>query len=176
MRCITDRLSGAPTSKDVVSPGFTSNLALAVASDADSITPPAVQSYRTQRTNVLTGLAHSFAYDSVNRMKGSTLSTDPPTVITYGLDGVGNRTTVTGGDNPGTYTMDTNDPPSDALMNQYTTTPMDARTYDDNGNLTARTGTSPPAGTFAYDYRDRMIRFTEALTGRVHTYAYDCFG
>ncbi|MBN1344549.1 MAG: RHS repeat protein, partial [Phycisphaerae bacterium] len=133
-------------------------------------------SNRTQRTNVLTGLAHAYAYDSVNRMKQSTLSTDPPTVITYGLDGVGNRTTVTGGDNPGTYAMDANNPPSDATMNQYTTTPMDARTYDDNGNLAARTGTSPPAGAFAYDYRNRMIRFTEALTGRVHTYAYDCFG
>ncbi len=129
--------------------------------------------------NVLQGgLTHSFSYDSVDRMIGSTLSTTPSVNVTYTLDGVGNRTTVTGGDNPGNYTMSAANPPADAQMNQYTTTPMDpnGRTYDNNGNLLTRTGTNPPAGTFAYDYKNRMVRFVESVSGKRHDYVYDCQG
>jgi len=133
---------------------------------------------KTSRTNAKTGLVHSFSYDSVDRMIGSTLSTTPSVNVTYTLDGVGNRTTVTGGDNPGNYTMSAANPPADAQMNQCTTTPMDpnGRTYDNNGNLLTRTGTNPPAGTFAYDYKNRMVRFTETVSGKRHDYVYDCLG
>jgi YD repeat-containing protein len=61
-------------------------------------------------------------------------------------------------------------------MNQYTASAMDARTYDGNGNLAARTGTTPPAGTFAYDYKDRLVEFTETVSGKRHTYTYDALG
>ena len=52
------------------------------------------------------------------------------------LDGVGNRTAVTGSPDPGAYTMnDTIPGPADFQMNQYTNTPFDiSRSYDENGN------------------------------------------
>jgi YD repeat-containing protein len=133
-------------------------------------------SNKIRRVDLLQGLTHNLTYDSVDRMVASTLNTTPPTAISYTLDGVGNRTSVTGGQNPGAYTMDPNNPPGDAQMNQYTTTPMDARTYDSNGNLKQITGANPPAGTFVYDYQNRMVQFTDSLTSRQHSYAYDCFG
>jgi len=60
--------------------------------------------------------------------------------IDYALDGVGNRTAVTGGPDAGTYTMDPTVPdPADFQVNQYTSAGGTSirRYYDDNGNFIA---------------------------------------
>ena len=92
--------------------------------------------------------------------------------IDYDLDGVGNRTSVTGGRDPGPYFLDPNIPPADLQCNQYTTTPRGGRLYDDNGNLLSSGG---DLSGLQYDYLDRMISATDAF-GNVHTYRYDALG
>jgi hypothetical protein len=42
-------------------------------------------------------------------------------------------------------------------MNQYTQTPLDDRTYDDNGNLLTWTNGSTIDYDATYDYRNQMI-------------------
>jgi RHS repeat-associated protein len=92
--------------------------------------------------------------------------------VNYTLDGVGNRSLVAGGLNPGAYTMSPS-MPNDSAVNQYTQTPGTARTYDANGNLTHVTGTK--AFTAAYDYRNQMMSYTDG-SGTQHTYTYDALG
>lgn len=133
------------------------------------------------------GLTHDYTYDSIYRLV-RTVVTDPVAVVVrdqrYDLDGVGNRTTVTGGPDPGAYTMDPTTPePADRQLNQYTTTPPDARQYDKNGNLTVMD--EPPVGAPAlravlYDYRNQMVEYVDHSVGApppgVHRYAYDALG
>ena len=90
-----------------------------------------------------------FAYDSVNRLGQSVSAID---AIAYNLDGIGNRLSVTGGTNAGSYFMDPAAPPADFQMNQYTTTPFDTRTNDANGNLV-----SAGLQRFVYDCRNRLV-------------------
>ncbi|ANM31007.1 hypothetical protein ABI59_17655 [Acidobacteria bacterium Mor1] len=114
-----------------------------------------------------------YSYDSLYRMTESERNDPGPLVetVTYVYDGAGNRTTVTGGSEDGTYTMDPAQPtPADRQCNQYTTTPRGSRTYDGKGaTLSAddRTG-------IVYDYRDQMIEVT--VPGRTFSYRYDALG
>ncbi len=66
-------------------------------------------------------------------------------------------------------------PPADFQMNQYTTTPFDARAYDANGNLT---NAGPQASV--YDYRDQLVAVTRFDSVSSYTNVisakYDCFG
>jgi RHS repeat-associated protein len=114
--------------------------------------------------------SRSFAYDSVNRLVTSQTAVVGPT-ISYSLDGVGNRFTVTGGTNAGTYFMNPAVPPADFQVNQYTTTPFDTRTYDANGNLV-----SAGVQRFSYDYRDRLVGAWQPATTNTVSFKYDCFG
>src|SRR5262249_39733307 len=69
---------------------------------------------------------HSYTCDAANRLVQSQLIafTNPPVIINYNLDGVGNRTNVVGGPDAGSYTMNsTLCEPGDFQMNQYSTTP-----------------------------------------------------
>ena len=82
--------------------------------------------------------AMSFQYDPVCRLVDSLVTANGTVarLVSYGLDRMGNRTNVTGAICSGVYTMDATWPiPADFQMNQYTTTPCDTRTYDENGNL-----------------------------------------
>ena len=123
---------------------------------------------KASRANQLPGgLTHDYTYDSIYRM---TQSVTEPTAggaaetIDYALDGAGNRTQVTGGPDAGAYVLDNTLPqPADSQVNQYTATPLDARSNDDNGNLTAKSVTS-----YDYDYANRLV---SAGTGT--TYRYD---
>jgi RHS repeat-associated protein len=97
--------------------------------------------------------------------------------ISYSLDDVGNCTSVTGGSNPGTYTLDPTVPdPDDYRMNQYTITPFETgREYDLNGNLTLidlSTGNDP---VIEYDADNQMVSYTDDA-GVVTTYKYDALG
>ncbi len=141
---------------------------------------------KTQRNDVRVGgpqRTHAYTYDSIYRLIHSVKTPPTPTVGTtsYALDGVGNRTTVTGGSDPGVYTMDpTTDPathePADRQCNQYTTTPFDGRTYDRNGNLISIDESQPTQIGITYDYRNQMVEYDDAPAGRRHTYAYDALG
>ncbi len=132
---------------------------------------------KTSRTNSTDAQSRSYLYDSVYRM---TEANDMPGgVTTYDYDDVGNRTSVIGGDAPGTYLLDAATPsPADQQMNQYTETPLDSRLYDANGNLTS---TSALVGgvsisQFTYDYRNQLVEYADLATGERHTYRYDALG
>jgi len=129
--------------------------------------------------------AMSFQYDPVCRLVNSLVTTNGMVarLVSYGLDRMGNRTNVTGAICSGDYTMDATWPiPADFQMNQYTTTPCDSRTYDENGNLLSRS--SPVTGpvSYQYDYADRLVQaqvvdFSGGLPViTTSTYAYDALG
>lgn len=114
--------------------------------------------------------ARSFSYDSVNRLILSATAVVGPTNA-YSLDGVGNRISLTTGTNVGIYVMNSAVPPADFQMNQYTTTPFDARFYDANGNLT-----NASSQKFAYDYLNRLVSYTNSTSSVAVACIYDCFG
>jgi YD repeat-containing protein len=129
--------------------------------------------------------AMSFQYDPVCRLVNSLVTTNGAVarLVSYGLDRMGNRTNVTGVVCSGDYTMDATWPnPADFQMNQYTATPCDTRTYDDNGNLLSRS--SPVTGpvSYQYDYADRLVQAQVVdFSGgppviTTSTYAYDALG
>ncbi|MHC4414366.1 MAG: RHS repeat domain-containing protein [Planctomycetota bacterium] len=140
---------------------------------------------KTQRADVRAGgprLTHNYAYDPIYRLV-RTVVTDPVPIVLrdeqYDLDGVGNRNLVTGGPDPGPYTMDPTLPePADLQMNQYTTTPQDQREYDRNGNLIGHLdpGDPPPMATVTYDYRNQMVEYIDPSTGVTAHYTYDALG
>src|SRR4029077_719691 len=82
----------------------------------------------------------------------------------------------------GGYSMDGGVPgPMDYQMNQYTATPCDSRTYDDDGNLVNRGSPTGPT-SYQYDYADRLVQAqvidfsSGALTITTSTYVYDALG
>jgi len=142
---------------------------------------------KTQSKDVRAGgsqLTYDYTYDAANRLINTIVtdnSTRLPTVVRdtdYALDGVGNRTMVTGDNYPGTYTMNSTLPePADFQMNQYTNTPMDvSRSYDLNGNLMAINYSVGQNVTMTYDYRNRMVSYTDEAAETSTTYAYDALG
>jgi YD repeat-containing protein len=125
-----------------------------------------------RRADLLNSIIHNYGYDSVRRLVSSETDVDGALVeqIGYTLDFVGNRTSVTGGPDPGIYWMDATLPePADAEVNQYTTTSFDARQYDRQGNLRITDSFG-----FTYDYRNRLVAFQDAVSGNTVTYRYDC--
>ncbi|MEM7395854.1 MAG: RHS repeat-associated core domain-containing protein, partial [Verrucomicrobiota bacterium] len=135
---------------------------------------------KTSRRDLMPGgVTNIYSYDSLYRMiRSSRTSTNPiPEVVDYGLDGVGNRTTVSGGTHPGSYTMDPSLPgPADAQLNQYSTTSFDIRRNDDNGNLAFVNRGLPNEKVFVYDYRNRMVLHSNQASATVTSYAYDALG
>ena len=71
--------------------------------------------------------------------------------------------------------------PLDLPMNQYTATPCDSRTYDDNGNLATRGSAAGPV-SYQYDYAGRLVQVESvdfssgAAVVSTSTYAYDALG
>ena len=134
------------------------------------------------RDDLLAGgpqLEHLYAYDPIHRLTSSleTPAMGPGVATTYTLDATGNRMSVTGGPDPGVYTMDATLPaPADAQVDQYTTTPFDARVYDARGNLAAIDVGMASQRLFKWDYRRRLVEVQDAATGQRHTYAYDALG
>jgi len=123
---------------------------------------------------------HMYAYDSVNRIVRTMVTdTSMQTVRDeqYVLDGVHNRTGVTGGNTPGTYIMNSALPePGDAQMNQYSATSFDTRTYDKNGNLVGRTFMLPDMEDLRYDFRNRLVQRLGVTSGQRAVYVYDALG
>ena len=145
---------------------------------------------KTRREDTRAGgprLRHDYTYDPAYRLTRTVASFEfePASYVTvrdtsYNLDGVHNRLSVIGTPGPATgiYTMNPT-ACTDLAMNKYTTTPVDQRNYDANGNLTSlkndATG-SILAVSCMYDYRNRMVEYRDSETGQRHTYAYDAFG
>lgn len=129
---------------------------------------------------------HDYDYDSIYRLVHTSVTDAGAVVVrdtSYDLDGVGNRTVVAGapdtGPHVGPYTMDPTAPePADRQTNQYTSTPLDDRGYDKNGNLALRD--APGGGAtetqIKYDYRNQMVEYVDLTIGQRHTYAYDALG
>jgi len=128
----------------------------------------------SRRQQLPGGLSQTYQYDSMDRLthSDSTPAVSTPRSITYTLDAAGNRLAVAGGSDRGPYTLSPANPPADAQVHQYTSTPMDTRTYDANGNL--RSGAA--ASDILYDVRDRMVKFTGSGTGVAALYKYDALG
>jgi len=138
------------------------------ATRADAIFAPALP-----RTNNLT-----LHYDGLDRLTRATVASGGAVVrdTVYGLDRVGNRTNVAGAACAGAYTLDGSVAgPRDFQVNQYTTTPCDSRSYDDDGNLVGRALTSGSALTYAYDCRDRLVGVSDSGSA-VSSYSYDALG
>lgn len=115
---------------------------------------------------------NSFHYDSAYRLRLSTTAAVPGMAqnVEYSLDGVGNRLRVEGGADPGLYAMSSETPePADRQLNQYTTTPYDNRTYDRNGNLVSH-GQVANSSTLQFDYRNRLVGFTNGAVGAYYSY------
>ncbi|MFQ5502336.1 MAG: DUF6531 domain-containing protein, partial [Phycisphaerae bacterium] len=101
---------------------------------------------KTQRKDARLGgpeLTHVYVYDPIYRLTRTTVSNTFPATVrdtNYDLDGVGNRTAVSGTGVTGAYALNpAMCEPGDFQMNQYTDTAFDSRRYDANGNLIDRT-------------------------------------
>jgi RHS repeat-associated protein len=116
----------------------------------------------------LTSLTHgsvetlTYTYDNMHRRTGEARSSAPARTFGYDLtgqliavnqssgnatfayDAVGNRTVVTGASGAGSYTANS--------LNQYTTEPGGALTYDANGNLATGGG-----ATYTHNGNSRMV-------------------
>ena len=135
----------------------------------DAIFPPAIP-----RTNAMT-----LTYDAADRLTRATVLSNavPGRDTIYGLDRMGNRTNVTGAAScSGDYFLDGLVPgPLDFQMNQYTTTPCDARSYDDNGNLVSRSAGPGSSLSYTHDYAGRLVSVSDS-GNPVANYAYDALG
>jgi YD repeat-containing protein len=87
----------------------------------------------------------------------------------YTLDLQGNRLSVTGGRNPGLYTMNDAIPPGDRQMQQYSTWPGGSLVWNDSGSLISLGGSTPTTCTY-----DACQRLVTATTGtQIVTFTYD---
>ncbi len=130
---------------------------------------------KTSRADLPAAETNAYSYDSVNRMIASVKT--GPQAISYHLDAAGNRLSVTGGPSAGIYMRSAAGPePRDAQVNQYTATPFDQRAYDANGNTTGINTGQPSAKLYAYDYRNRLVRFENPALGVVVSFTYDASG
>ena len=119
---------------------------------------------RTQVQTPSPAETRTYGYDALDRLVTSSVAPGGP-ALTYVLDGAGNRTSVSGGPDPGSYVA--------GAVNAYSSTPFDTRTHDPNGNLFSQTS---PTRNYRYDYRDRLVQYTNTGTGQTSTYRYDCLG
>ncbi|HAB19182.1 MAG TPA: hypothetical protein DCE44_22425 [Verrucomicrobiales bacterium] len=126
-----------------------------------------------------TDIARTYSYDSVGRLRRSARSEllKPSQEVEYFFDGVGNRIRVTGGEAPGIYQMDRSVPePADFVMNQYTSTPLEKRNYDPNGNLIQVQRGTILQKRLTWNYRNQLTEHRDAITDARNIYAYDVFG
>ena len=140
---------------------------------------------KTSRSDIRVGgpqLMHTYSYDSIYRLRKTTVfnfEANQERLTNYDLDGVGNRIQVTVDEGEGVYTMDNTTPePADFQLNQYTTTPIDEREHDLNGNLASITnvGGTSRSRSLTYNYRNQLVRHEDTDAGIISIYAYDALG
>ena len=127
----------------------------------------------------LGGFTHSYTYDSNYRLVRSVKApvVGGAEIIAYNLDGVGNRRSVVGGTNAGNYTLTGTLPePADFQLNQYTSTPFGSRNSDRDGNLIRIDAGQPTERNLVFDYRNRLVAFTNQGLGAISMNSYDTLG
>lgn len=130
---------------------------------------------KTEQMDLLTGQTRQHRYDSANRMTNSSVTAGA--AIAFVLDAIGNRAQVSAGPGAGAYSLSPAMPePADAQVNQYTTAAGETRSYDANGNLVARNPAQPDQRVYTFDFKDRLVGYTNAATGEFAAYRYDPFG
>ena len=135
------------------------------------------------RSNTLTGVIQQYAYDELYRLTNSIVTSNADVLrdTSYSLDAGGNRLNVTGDNHPGAYTLDASEDaltgePGDAQMNQYTTTPIGDLQYDKNGNRLALSSGGVPQQAYVYDCFNRLVVFSNFVSGVTAYYGYDASG
>ena len=124
-----------------------------------------------QTTNYLHDAANRITLDQIVDSSGSVVSTEG-----YTYDAAFNRLTRDDNGIVANYTLDPTVPdPADFQVNQYTTTPDDARTYDANGNLIEVVGATIHR-RYEYDVLDQMTTMIDVLVGDTWKYLYDPIG
>lgn len=114
----------------------------------------------------------SYFYDPAGRLVQSQRGAGP-LAVSYTLDGVGNRLTVSGGTEAGSYLLNPGTPqPADFQMNQYTSIPGQPRTYDAIGGLL----TAGSTRRYSYDYRGQLAELTDLGSRLTVIYKYDVLG
>lgn len=95
--------------------------------------------------------------------------------VNYVLDSRGQRTSATGGSNPGAYSSSELIPPGDRQMAQYSTWPGGPLTWDANGGLTHLSrGTG--GMDLKYDAWSRLVEVSDPATGSpIANYTYDAW-
>lgn len=141
---------------------------------------------KKSRVDVSSETTNRYSYDSAYRMTRSLRSSgmEPPRTNLYVFDGVGNRLQTEAQGVTNYYALTNASPePADAQVNQYTSTPFDARAYDRNGNLAATTntvsgstnGTNTVRGAI-YNYRNQLVEMDGVSLGVRVTFASDALG
>ncbi|MCC6321913.1 MAG: RHS repeat protein, partial [Phycisphaerales bacterium] len=126
---------------------------------------------------IVPAATRTYSYDAADRLVASLGPSYWPTT-SYGLDGTGKRSAVSGGNDAGAYSCDPTLPvPGDCQLGHYTLTPIDSRTYDDAGNLRGATSQiATVSRTLAYDHHHRLVRHIDSTSGATTVYKYDCLG
>lgn len=120
-------------------------------------------------------LSTSYDYDNCYRLINSAKvgPVGPVGTIQYTLDGVANRTEVSGGLDAGLYMMDdTLCEPADFQVNQYSAINVEGRTYDANGNLIRRS--IPDLSDLYFDFRNQLVLVAND-SANSHRFKYDVF-
>ena len=114
------------------------------------------------------GVYEDFVYDDHNRLKTSTVFGETPKTYTY--DRVGNI--VTKSDVTGTYTYGTGNEPGSSDAGPHAVEMANGHTYDydDNGNLTAVTGTNARTLVWTTFDKPESITVTGSSDGSEFTY------
>lgn len=176
-----DGISGAPNSPGDFGHGQVSRvrhglIGVALINDVTLAWDP--NGNKNSRGDSVFANAMSLGYDAADRLVHATVSGRAASRDTaYELDRIGNRTKVTGAAScSGGYFMDGLSPgPLDFQMNQYTTTPCDSRSYDENGNLIGRNAAVGSSLSYTYDYAGRLVSVSDSKSP-VATYAYNALG
>ena len=118
---------------------------------------------RTAYQNYLASTRTIFGFDAINEIVGSASAVETNNYI---FDRAGNRSVVYANGLGRTYACGGNA----CSLNEYSTTPFGACSYDRNGNLIQALG---GAQTYVYDYNNHLAQLTAGVTT---TYSYDAFG
>jgi RHS repeat-associated protein len=117
---------------------------------------------RTAKTNHLSGLTSSYAYDSIYELTQVTQAAT--TTESYSYDPVGNRTASLG---VSSYTTN--------ASNELTATPSATYAFDDNGNTMSKTDSTGTTSN-TWDYENRLTSVALPGTGGTVYFKYDPFG
>lgn len=128
---------------------------------------------KTLADDLVVGVQRSLTYDSVARLTQEVRSQQgqADTTLGFSFDGAQNRLEVTRNGVPETYVRSGDG----AAVHQYSQTPFDVRTHDENGNFASRDA-GGALESFTYDYQNRLVTYTNATAQTTVTNRYDVLG